>query len=145
MLDRERLEPVVVALERVARPELHELERVAEPAEDPPQAREELLEARRAVDRERGLASAQGERLQHPRQAEEVVGVVVREEDLAQLDEADVGAQQLALRPLGAVEQEPLAAAAHERGRGRTLRGRHRARGAEEDDVEIHARILRGM
>ena len=84
------------------------------------------------------LAPAQGERLQHPGQAEVVVGVVVREEDLAQLDEPDVGAQQLALGALGAVEEQPLAAAAHQQRRRRTLRGRHRARGAEEDDVEIH-------
>ena len=47
-----------------------------------------------------------------------MVGVVVRQEDLAQLGEADVRAQELSLRPLGAVEEEPVAAAAHEHGRG---------------------------
>jgi hypothetical protein len=41
-----------------------------------------------------------------------VVGVVVREEDLRELDETDRGAQKLALGPLTAVEEEPLAAAA---------------------------------
>ncbi len=41
----------------------------------------------------------------------------VRQEDLAQVDETDVGAQQLPLRPLAAVEQQPLAAAPDERAR----------------------------
>ena len=44
---------------------------------------EQLAHAARAVDRERCLlAAAQRECLQHARQAEEVVGVKVREEDL---------------------------------------------------------------
>ena len=72
-----------------------------------------------------------------------MVGVEVREEDLAQLDQADRRAQQLPLRALAAVEQEPLAAAAHEERRRRPLRGRHRAGGAEEDDVEVHGPIVR--
>ena len=74
-----------------------------------------------------------------------MVRVIVGEEDLAQLDEPDVRAQELALGALGAVEEEALAAAADECRRGRPLRGRHRARGAEKDDVEVHAPILRGM
>jgi hypothetical protein len=53
-----------------------------------------------------------------------VVGVEVRDEDLLQLDEADVAAEQLALRPLGAVEEQLLPATAHEGRRKRTLRGR---------------------
>ena len=55
--------------------------------------------ARRAVDGQRHLAAAERERLQHPGQAEVVVGVEVRDEDLLEVDEADRGAQQLALRP----------------------------------------------
>ena len=96
----------------------------------------------RPVEHERQLAPAQRERLQHPGHAEEVVGVEVREEDLLQVDEADVRAEELALRPLAAVEQQPLAAAADERGGGSAARGRHRAGRAEEDDVEIHAASL---
>ena len=47
---------------------------------------EELAQAARAVDGERRLvAAAQRECLQHARQAEEVVGVEVREEDLLQV------------------------------------------------------------
>ena len=64
----------------------------------------------------------------------------VREEDLAQLDEADVRAQELPLRALGAVEQQPLAAAPDERRGRRALGGRHRAGRPEEDDVEVHGR-----
>ena len=104
---------------------------------------EELAQAVRPVDRERRLvAAAQRERLQHPRQAEEVVGVEVREEDLLEVGQADRRALQLPLRPLAAVEEEPLAAAADEHRRGSALRGRHRRGGTEEDDVEIHAAIV---
>src|SRR5207244_6323935 len=78
-------------------------------------------------------------RLQHPRQPEVVVGVEVREEDLLQLDQADRGQEQLALRALAAVEQEALAAAAQEqRGRGAVSR-RHRPGRAEEREVEVHS------
>ena len=86
------------------------------------------------------VATAQRERLQHPRQAEVVVGVEVREEDVLEVDEADVGAKQLALRPLAAVEEQPVAAAPDER-RGRCpARPSARSRGPEEDDVEVHGR-----
>ena len=88
--------------------------------------------------RERQLAAAQRERLEHPRQPEVVVGVEVREEDLVEVDEPDRRAQQLALRPLAAVEEQPLAAAADEQRARRALRGRRARRGAEEDDVEVH-------
>ena len=110
--DREGDEVVVAALEHVAGRQLHQLERVGQLAEDPPQRAEELLQAGRPVDRQRQLAAAERERLQHPGQAEVVVGVEVRDEHLAQLDEADRGAQHLPLRALAAVEQQPLAAAA---------------------------------
>ena len=62
----------------------------------------------------------------------------VREEDLAELRQADVGAQQLALRSLGTVDQEPVATATDECGCRGPLRRRSRARGPEEDDVEVH-------
>ena len=66
----------------------------------------------------------------------------VREEDLLQVGQADRRALQLPLRPLSAVEQEPLAAAPDEKRGGRALRRRHRGGGAEEYDVEVHAAIL---
>ena len=71
-----------------------------------------------------------------------MVGVEVREEDLAQVDEADRRAQQLPLRALAAVEEQALAAAADEQRRGAALGRRCRAGGAEEDDVEVHAARL---
>ena len=66
----------------------------------------------------------------------------MRDEDLAELHQPHRGAEELALSSLGAVEEEPLAAAPNEeRGRG-PPGGGHRAGGAEEDDVEIHGAIL---
>ena len=68
------------------------------------------------------LALAQAERLEHPRQPEHVVGVEVGEEDLLELDQPD-RAHELALGALAAVEQQPVAAAPHERARaGRAAR-----------------------
>ena len=65
--------------------------------------------------------------------------MVVGEEDLPEVDQAERRAEQLALRALGAVEEQPLPSAAHEHGGRRPLGGRHRAGGAQEDDVEVHA------
>jgi len=106
--------------------------------EDPPEVAEEVRQPRRAVDRDRELAAAERERLQHPRQAEEVVGVEVGEEDLLELDQPDGGAQHLALRALTAVEEELVAAAPHQERARRALRCRHRAARPEEHDVEVH-------
>lgn len=46
--------------------------------------------------------------------------------------------QKLALRALGAVEEQALAPAAKKHRRGRAMRGRHRARGTEKDKIEVH-------
>ena len=55
-----------------------------------------------------------------------------------ELEEAHVAAQELALRPLGAVEEQSVAPATDER-RGRCALGRRGGTGRpEEDDVEIH-------
>src|SRR5581483_6465280 len=115
VVERERVDAVLAALELLAHVELDEGEPVRQPAEERAQPREQLLEAARAVDRERDVvAAAKRERLQHPGQAEEVIGVVVREEDLLEVGQADRGALQLALRALGAVEEQALAPAADE-------------------------------
>jgi hypothetical protein len=68
--------------------------------------------------------------------------VEVREEDLLQVGQADSRPLQLPLRPLAAVEQEPLAATPDDQRRRPALRGRHRSGCAEEDDVEVHPAIL---
>ena len=71
-----------------------------------------------------------------------MVGVEVREEDVLQVDEADRGAEELALRAFPAVEEQTVASTPDEQG-ARTPAGGRRARGgAEEDDVEIHRAIV---
>ena len=97
MVDRKRPELVAAAPKDVARPELDELALVRQAPEDAPQRPEEVVQAGRAVDRQRQLTPPERERLQHSRETEVVVGVVVRKEDLAQLDEAYRRPQQLSL------------------------------------------------
>ena len=138
MVDRERADLVVAAVDRVARLELDRLDRVGEAAEDAAQDAEEIAQPGRAVEAERQLAATEGEALQHPRQPEVVVGVEVRQEDVLEVGETDVGAQELALRALAAVDQQLVAAAADERRRGRPLGGGSRSRRPEEHDVQIH-------
>ena len=139
MGDREGDEAIVLADQLVAGPQLLQLDGVGQPPEDAAQRLEEVAQARRPVDRDRHLPSAQREGLQHPGQAEVVVGVVVRQEDLAQLDQPDIRAQELPLRALGAVEEQALAAAAQQQRGRRPLCGRHRPGGSEKDEVEVHA------
>ncbi len=142
VLDGERLDPVVVAANAVSRVELLQREFVAQAPEDATKNCEEVFQARRAVHREWNLAPPERERLQHPRQAQVVVRVVVRQDDLRQLDEADRGAQELALRALAAVEEDPLPATA-EKGAGEAaFRGRDGAGCSQKDEVEIHRRSL---
>ena len=126
VVDGERDEAVVAAVTGLAGGDLDEAQRVREPPEDAAQRIEEVAEAPRPVDRDRQLAATQRERLQHSRQPEVVVGVVVREEHLGKVDETHGRPQELALRPLAAVEEQALAAAADEQ-RG----GARRAVGAE--------------
>ena len=105
-----------------------------------PSARRSDCVPARPVHRDRHLATAQRECLQHPRQAEHVVRVEMRQEDLLEIDEPGVRAQELALRPLAAVDEQPIAAATDQRGRGAARRRRRGARRPEEDEVEIHGR-----
>ena len=65
------------------------------------------------------------------------VGRGVQRQRLAEIGGHVVGgALELPLRPLGAVEEEPLAAAAEQEGGRRALRARHRAGLAAADEVE---------
>jgi putative nucleotidyltransferase with HDIG domain len=142
VLHSERLDPVVVPADPVTRPELFQRELIAEPSEDASEDAEELVEPGRAAHGERHLASPKRERLQHARQAEVVIGVVVRQKDLGQLDEPDRRAQELALRPLTAVEEDPISAAAEQRAGEAAFRGRDGAGRSQENEVEIHRRSL---
>ena len=114
VLDAERDDSVVAPVDDVAGPQLDESVRVGQLSEDPLEGREEIGEPRWPVDGERGFAAAQGERLHHPREAEVVVRVVVAEEDLRKLEKPDPRAQELALRALPAVEEQPVAGAPEE-------------------------------
>jgi hypothetical protein len=125
VLDGKRLDPVVGAVEPFSGLELDQRELVVEPPEDTPQDSEEVAETRRPVDGQRDLPPAKGERLQHAGQAEIVIGVVVRQEDLRELDEADRGTQKLTLGALAAVEEESLPTAAHQETREAAPGGRH--------------------
>jgi hypothetical protein len=139
MVDAERDDPILAAIELVSGTELHELVAVREFPEDASERFEELEEPGRPVDGERQLATAQRKGLHHPGKAEVVIGVIVGDEDLRKLNEADPRAKKLALRTLAAVEEEPLAAAAHEQaGRGAPSRRNGPGR-AEEHKVEVHA------
>ena len=88
----------------VVRVELDDLHGVAEPPDHGPQRAQQRVQPGRAVDRQRLLAPAQVERLDHPDQPEPVVEVIVGQEDRVELRQPH-GAQQLLLRALSAVEQ----------------------------------------
>ena len=138
VLDVEDDDPVITPVERVARSQLDQLEVVRQLAEDPAKLAEQIDEPRWPVHGERHLAAAQRERLEHARKAEVMVGVIVGDEDLGKLDQADRRAQELALRTFAAVEEHALATTAENRARKAAFRGRNGARGAQEDEVEIH-------
>ena len=138
--DGEGLEPVVVALDDGARAKLHDLERVRQPADHDAERPHQRGRSARPVDGHRDLSAAQGERLQHARQAEDVIGVQVREEDVLEIDEPGVGAEELPLRSLAAVDEEAIPTAPQEGGRGSAGRRRRGRGGAEEDEIEVHGR-----
>ena len=142
MTDLVGADPVAVELDCLVRVQLGEAHVVGELAVDPAQVAHQGAQPARPVDGERRIAPAQRKRLHHPRQPEEMVGVKVREEDVLDVRQAD-GAQQLALRALAAVDQQPVAAAPDQHARRRALHGRHRAGRAEEENREVHgARIF---
>jgi len=97
----------------------------------------QLGEAMRAVDDQRLIALAQSQRLQHPRQAEPVVGVEMRDEHAVHVDQSH-RAQQLTLGAFTAVEQEPVAAATHEDGGQSPAGSRSRAACAGEEQRQVH-------
>jgi hypothetical protein len=64
--------------------------------------------------------------------------VEVGQEDVLEVDEPDVGPEKLPLRPLPAVDEKAIAAAANECRRGPACGGRRRRGGSEEDEIEVH-------
>ena len=113
------------------------------PTDERLQPREELSQARGAVHGQTGVvAPAERERLQHPGEPEEMVGVKVREEDLLEVGQPGGRALQLPLRSLRAVEEQLVAASPNEERRRSPLGRGHRAGSAEKHDVQIHGSIL---
>jgi hypothetical protein len=92
------------------------------------------------VDRDGKLPTPERERLEHPREPEDMIGVEMREEDVLGVDEPGVGAQELPLRTFTAVDQEPVTPAPEERRRRATGCGGSRGRRSEEDEIEVHGR-----
>jgi hypothetical protein len=69
-----------------------------------------------------------------------VIRVEMRQEDVLEIDEPCVRPEQLPLRSLAAVDEQAIAAATDQRGRGSAGRRRRGARRPQEDEVEIHGR-----
>ena len=140
MGDPKRLDSVAVARDRLARGELDHLERVRQPADHHGECPEKRERAAWAVHPDGELATAQGEGLQHSGQAEHVVCVEVRQEDVFEVDQPGVRAQKLPLCPLAAVDEQAVSAPTQQRC-GRAARGRGRRGGRpEEEEVEVHGR-----
>ena len=136
--DGEGLDAVVLEGDRLVRAELDDLERVRDPPDDHAQCAEQRARSARPEHGDRDLAPAQPERLQHAREPEHVIGVEMRQEDVLEVDEPDVGSEKLPLRPFAAVDEKAIPAAPDER-RRRPTRGSRRGGGrSEEDEVEIH-------
>ncbi len=125
MVDLERDDGVAVALEAVVPSQYHRRDGVRQAPEDARERAKQLVEPFGPVDGEWDLTAAEGERLEHPGKAQVVIRVVVREEDVLELDEPDVAAQQLPLRALRAVEEQPIAPTPDECRAECALRRRH--------------------
>ena len=138
MLDLERSHLVSVVADGRGPVQLDQLERIRDVAHDPPQRDEELLEAGRAEDAKRSLAPVQLVGLEQAGHAQVVVGVVVRDVEVVDLDEPG-RALHLALGALAAVDEDAIPAGTHEQARRRPPCRRHRASGAEKDNVKVHA------
>ena len=67
-----------------------------------------------------------------------MIGVEMRQEDMLEIDQPDIGSQELPLCPFAAVDEKAIPATPYER-RRRPTRGGRRGRGrSEKDEVEIH-------
>ena len=140
MLHRERDKPVSVSLDGLAWPELHDPELVRQPSDHHAERLEQGSRPARAIDDDGQLATAQRECLEHSRQAQDVICVEVRQQDVLEIDETRVGSEQLTLRPFATVHKQAVASAPHESRRGAPRCRRRRAGRAEEEQVEIHGR-----
>ena len=77
-----------------------------------------------AVDREFAVQVEQAQRREQAAEPEHMIEMHMRQQNVGETAEAGAGAQQLALRPLAAINQETLAAGAHQQaGRPRSVEG----------------------
>jgi hypothetical protein len=140
VLHLEEQEAVSVPLDGVARRQLDDTELVREAPNHDAERPEQGSRTARAVDDDRQIAAAQREGLQHPREAEDVIRVEVGQQDVLEIDEPRLRAQQLTLRSLTAVDEQAIAATPDERRRRASRRCRRGAGRAEKEQVEIHGR-----
>jgi len=115
-------DPVAVALELIARLQLRQRHLVGGPPDHRVKRGEQPAQPHGPVHHQATLAPHQRERLQHPRQAEHVVGVEVGDEHLVKLHEPH-RPHELALGALPAVEQQPVSPTPDERGGQPAARG----------------------
>jgi len=142
VLDGEGAHLEAVVLDPFPRPELDQLDLVAELAENPPQRLEEAMQPRRPDDPQGRLPLHQVVGLQQPRQPEVVVGVEVGDVDVVDLDQPG-RVDHLPLGPLPRIDQDPATAGPDQHAGGSPPRRGHGAAGAEEDDREIHGPSVR--
>ena len=67
-----------------------------------------------------------------------MIGVEMGQEDVLEVDEPDVGSEELPLCSFAAVDEKAIPAAPDERRRSPTRRSRRGGGRSEEDEVEIH-------
>jgi hypothetical protein len=67
-----------------------------------------------------------------------VIGVEMGQEDVLEVDETDVGSEELPLCSFAAVDEKAIPSTPDERRRSPTRRSRRGGGRSEEDEVEIH-------
>src|SRR6516162_605661 len=92
-----------------------------------------------ADDLDRSADLVELERGEEPRQPRHMIQVQVGQQHVAQPAESELGAHQLALGPLAAIDEEPSRPAGDQQRRGTPLGGGYRRRGAEKDEFEHQA------
>jgi hypothetical protein len=89
-----------------------------------------------AEEREPAARPQQSQRRGEPAQPQQMIGIGMGQQHAVQPAQPEPALQQLALRPLAAVDQEPSLAVDHDQRRQPPLDRRHAGRGAEKNDFE---------
>ena len=96
-----------------------------------PQCRPDFAEPLRPVQRQRAGAALTAQRLQQPRQAEDVVAVIMGQADGVHLHQVDSGPAGGSLGPLAAVDQQITAVTARHHCSQPAIRKRHHTAGSQ--------------